>query len=377
MMKKAIHYITHWEDWHWFAKYALILPAWLWLCLKARSFWFFMPANPTLTFGGFIGEPKREMYKQLPPSSYPKSIYISPTISFQELQAQISVNQFTYPLIVKPDKGMMGLMFRKIESFDQLRQYHLAMPVDYIVQEMVSYPIEVSVFYYRYPGETKGHITGFLRKDYLQVVGDGKSTLRELILKCSRAQFRIKEMFSKHQSKLDTIVPAGEAFHLSEALNLSRGGRLISLEHEKDERLLKVFDDLSHYSKHFYYGRYDIKCASIEDLKQGKNYSILEFNGCGAEPHHIYHNGYSLAKACRILVEHWNVLYKISDYNYRQGIPRWSYLEGLRFTRKSNEHFKKLKALDSSFEFKPEGSLRIVNNFSKSTTPGLRVASTR
>jgi len=46
---------------------------------------------------------------------------------------------------------------------------------------------------------------------------------------------------------------------------------------EIDEDLLKVFDDLSHYTDKFYYGRYDIKTTSIEDLKQGKNFLVLEF----------------------------------------------------------------------------------------------------
>ena len=68
---------------------------------------------------------------------------------------------------------------------------------------------------------------------------------------------------------------------LSYASNRSRGGKLISLAHEIDEDLVRVFDQISHQSKHFYYGRYDIKCASIEKLKKGIDFSILEYNGAG------------------------------------------------------------------------------------------------
>ena len=244
----------------------------------------------------------------------------------------------------------MGFMFRKIESVDQLRQYHEAIAADYIIQEFISYPIEVSVFYYRFPNEQKGHITGFVRKEPMSVVGDGQSTLKELIGKYPRATFMQKEMFAKHESKLETIIPRGETYYLSHALNLSRGGKLVSLEHEKDERLLKVFDDLSH-DRNFYYGRYDISCKSIEDLKCGRNFSILEYNGCGAEPHHVYGNGYSLFEACRILVRHWTVLYKISMANYRTGMPRWNFMEGTRFVIKSRRHLARLQQLDATFEF--------------------------
>jgi len=368
MVKRALFYISHWENWHWFVKYILIAPAWFWNCLKARSFWFFTPSNPAITFGGFIGETKKEIYNQLPPSTYPRSIYISPSTSFPEVESLVRENHFTFPFAVKPDVGMMGLMFRKIESVEHLHQYHTAMPADYIIQDLVTYPVEVSVFYYRYPHENKGHITGFLKKEPMQVIGDGERTLRELILNYPRAQFRLRELFSKHESKLGVIIPAGEHFYLSFALNLSRGGRLINLEHEKDERLLTLFDALSHYSN-FYYGRYDIKCASIEDLKCGRNFSVLEYNGCGAEPHHVYGNGNNLFKACKILVDHWNILYTISIQNHQPGLPRWSYLDGLRFVRQAKRHFKKLRELDSTFEFAPATRLTVMNEFAASTTP--------
>ena len=375
MVNRVIRYITNWEDWHWFAKYILIGPAWLWICLKARSFWFFTPSNPSITFGGFIGETKSEIYEQLPPSTYPKSIYISPSTSFAEIQLLLKANRISFPMAVKPDAGMMGLMFRKIGSIDQLKQYHAIMPVDYIIQELITYPLEVSVFYYRYPNESRGHITGFLKKEYMEVTGDGKRTLRQLILNCPRAQFRRQEMFSKHASKLDDIIAPGECFHLSEALNLSRGGRLVSLAHENDDQLHKVFDELSHYSKKFYYGRYDIKCASVEDLKRGENFSILEYNGCGAEPHHVYGNGNSFFEACRILIDHWNILYRISTYNYDHGIRRWSYLEGLRFSRQAKAHFKKLKELDSTFEFKPGAATAVIGKLPETTSRDYLLAS--
>lgn len=332
-VKKFLYRLTHWETWHYLAKYIPIMPVWLWYCLRARSFWFFMPSNPTLTFGGFEGETKKEMFDQLPPHSYPKSVYITPSMDYTAIEKLVELNKFDFPLAVKPNVGMMGFMFRKIDSLEKLRQYHQKMPADYIIQDLANYPLEVSVFYYRFPDQQKGTITGFLKKEFLQVAGDGKSTLLELINNYPRVQFRLEEMKSKHSSRLNDIIPAGEVYCLSNALNLSRGGKLISLKHEKDEKLLKVFDDLSHYTNHFYYGRYDIKCASVEDLKEGKNFYILEYNGCGAEPHHIYGDGNNLLQAYKILLQHWNVLYRISKYNHSRGADRWGFLRGWQYLR--------------------------------------------
>jgi hypothetical protein len=310
--------------------------------------WFFTPSNPTLTFGGFEGESKKEMYDQLPPGSFPRTIFISRSKTFSEVERIVFSHGFKYPIAVKPDIGMMGFLFRKIENLGDLKRYHERMPVDYIIQEHVDYPIEVSVFYYRYPNERKGTITGFLKKECLQVTGDGKSTLLELMLSYPRVRFRLEEMKTKHTSRLDEVIPKGEVFYLSHALNLSRGGRLVSLEHEKDESLLKVFDELSHYTKHFYYGRYDIKCASIDDLKRGKNFAILEYNGSGAEPHHAYGNGNNLIQAYKIFLHHWNVLYKISRHNHKNGIRYWKLGPGLKYLRNAKRHFKVLRELDKT-----------------------------
>ena len=342
--------ITHWETWHYLAKYIPLAPAWFWYCLRARSLWFFTPSNPTLTFGGFEGESKKEMFDQLPPGSYPRSIYISPSMPFAELETKVTEAGYSYPFAVKPDVGMMGFMFRKIDSPTRLREYHEKMPVDYIVQDLIRYPLEVSVFYYRHPDERSGMITGFLKKGFLEVVGDGKSTLWELILDYPRVRFRLEEMRTKHLSSLNNILPPGEIYTLSNALNLSRGGQLISLAHEKDDRLLKVFDEISHYTKYFYYGRYDIKCVSVEDLKQGKNFYILEYNGCGAEPHHIYGDGNTLLQAYGILLHHWKQLYRISKTNHDNGIPYWDFRRGRDFLKKSKTHFAMLRALDAATE---------------------------
>ncbi|MEO8473516.1 MAG: hypothetical protein ABI477_15055 [Chryseolinea sp.] len=351
MMRKIGYYLTHWEVWHWFAKYIVIGPAWLWLCLKGRSFWFFTPSNPTISFGGWIGESKSEIYEQLPSDKYPRSIFVSPKEEFNNILSALKLKQLSLPLAVKPDIGMMGFMFRKVDTIDQLLQYHQFMPARYIIQELIDYPLEVSVFYYRFPNKATGNITGFIRKEFMQVTGDGNKDLETLIKEYPRAAFRLKELLSKHESHLKVVVPADKPYYLSYALNLSRGGRLISLEHEKDAQLLNVFDQISNYSGNFFYGRYDIKCNSIEDLKKGKNYSILEYNGSGAEPHHVYGNGFSFLQACGILIHHWNILFKISQINRASGIKPWTFRQGLVYSASAREHFRQLKAMDTIFEF--------------------------
>lgn len=346
-LSRGLFRLVHWETWDWRLKYILISPVWFWYCLRARSPWFFTASNPGLTFGGFDGESKREMYAQLPPAKIPRSVFISRQSSFDAIENVLNHHQLTYPFAVKPDVGKMGLMFRKINSREEWEQYHLNVHCDYILQEFINWPLEVSVFYYRLPDEKSGTITGFVRKDRLEVTGDGTSTLLELMQEYAPVRFRMSEMKTKHKDRLHHILPEGEEYFLSPALNLSRGSTLVSLQQEKDERLLRIFDELSHYTGNFYYGRYDVKCHSIEALKQGQ-FCILEYNGSGAEPHHVYGDGNNLLQACAILTSHWRMLYRISRLNHERGVDYWPLRKGWRFLKKASTYINWLAKTDAT-----------------------------
>src|SRR5881275_791723 len=117
------------ELWPFKLRYFLISPVWVWYCLRSGSPWFFSSSNPTLTFGGFEGEGKREMYELLPDNLYPRTIYVSPKDEITEIKYATVTNGFKYPFIVKPDVGMKGLLFRKIDNEEELIRYHKSIPV--------------------------------------------------------------------------------------------------------------------------------------------------------------------------------------------------------------------------------------------------------
>ncbi|PZR22746.1 MAG: hypothetical protein DI535_25410 [Citrobacter freundii] len=345
-IKKFFEKLFNWELWNFYVLYGPIGPVWLWYCLRSRSMWFFSSSNPTITFGGFEGEGKKEMYDQLPPHLVPRTIYILHDLPFDEVRKKIAEAGFKFPFIVKPDVGMKGILFRKIENEEQLIKYHDRIPVEYIVQDMITLPVEVSVFYYRYPDQEKGVVSGFIEKELLQVAGDGSSTLKALIERHPRARFRMDEMEHRHGHRFQRVIPKGEVFYLSYAGNHNRGAHFTNLHKEIDQNLHNVFDELSHYNGKFYYGRYDIKAASIEDLKQGKNFQIIEFNGCGAEPNHIYDCGMSIWQAYAEILRHWKALYRISRYNHRNGTPYWSFKKGYTFLKQARKHFQMLEKYD-------------------------------
>lgn len=338
--------IKNWEQWPFKVLYAPIVPVWLWYMIRSGSVWFFTASNPKLTFGGMEGEPKKEMHDLLPPHLRPVYFNVKPGEEFSEILKKLALHGIQYPLIVKPEIGGQGILFRKIDNEAYLKAYHEKMPAEYFIQEFIKYPLEVSLFYYRYPNEKKGHITGFLQKVPMQVTGDGVHTLKELILLNSKSKKRVEELQSKHAANFNKIIPANEKYILSYAANHNRGAHFIDLSEKINETMIHMLDEISLGINDFFYGRYDIMCNSIEELQQGKNFVILEYNGCGAEPNHFYDTGYTLTGAWKEILKHWKILFEISRYNYKHGVAYWPLFKGIRFRIDTKKYFKIINEAD-------------------------------
>ncbi len=338
--------IKNWEEWPFKILYAPITPVWFWYMIRSRAVWFFTPSNPKLTFGGMEGEPKKEMHDLLPEHLCPSFFNVKPGEDFSFVIENLKKHSIHFPLIVKPEVGGQGILFRKIDNEQQLKNYHKQVPVEYFVQQLILYPLEVSLFYYRYPNQTKGVVTGFLQKIPMQVTGDGIHSLEELILMNSKSKKRIAELSLQHLHNFKQVLSKDEKYILSFAANHNRGARFIDLKDEINDKIGATLDEISVSVNDFFYGRYDIMCNSLEELKQGKNFVILEYNGCGAEPNHFYDTGYTLIEAWKEILKHWKILYDISRMNHKAGIPYWPLLKGIRFRISTKKHYKKIKAAD-------------------------------
>lgn len=345
-MKKFWQQHTNWELWSFNIIYAPLIFVWGYYAIRAKRFWFFSPVNPSLDFSGFEGETKQEMFEQLDKEVYPNTIYIKPNETFKTILQRMQDAGLQYPVAVKPDIGTKGLCFRKIENDTQLLAYHKALPVDYLIQDMIEMPMELSVFYVRYPNEPKGRVTGMIAKEYLNVTGNGTSTLMELIENNPKAKNRVEELRKKHKDNLDKIIQANEVYYLSITGNHNRGAKFTNLHQQIDEKLVTVFDGISNHTKNFYYGRYDLKTTSIDDLKEGKNIAVLEFNGVGAEPNHIYDCNMSYWQALKTIANHWKYMYQIGKQNHKKGTPYIGFVKGLKHIKQAKAVYKKLEEYD-------------------------------
>ena len=333
--------LTQWEYWPFWLLYSPVYFYYTWLAIKCRSFFFFTAANPGIHFGGMLGESKMEIFDLLPKDYFPTTLKFKPGISKSAFLSVLESNQLKFPFILKPDIGERGWMVELIKNTEELERYLSKINVEFLLQEYVYYPLELGVFYYRYPDASRGTVSSIVQKDLLSVVGDGKRSVRELIHENPRAKMQ-EESIDKRSPDLMEQVPArGERVELVSIGNHSRGTTFLNANHLISEKLIRVFDEISKKIDGFYFGRYDIRCTSIDDLYEGKNVQILELNGAGAEPGHIYQPGYSLFQAYRDIMHHLRVLAEIGQINEKDGVPFLSLRQGLKELLKIRRYNKR------------------------------------
>jgi len=337
--------LFNWEYWSFAAVYTWIYPIWFFLCLRARSFFFFVASNPSIKNGGFVGESKKDIVSIIPPEKHPKTIFFSAPVDAEKVLAELQAAQMQYPLIGKPNIGGRGRGVKTLRNAEDVREYVKKAFMDFHIQEFVSYKKEAGIFYYRYPDKDRGVVSGIVRKEFLTVTGDGKSSLRELLRRDSRAIMYFSALERIHGEQLDEVLPAGESKIVSPYGNHARGAKFLDDSHLIDEELTTVIDNLCKEIPGFYFGRLDIRYESWDLLKQGKNFCIIEVNGAGSEPTHMYDPKHSLFYAWKEIVRHWIILWRISRMNHKKGHRYLTFKEGIDMFRESKRYDRILEEM--------------------------------
>ncbi|TCI85666.1 D-alanine--D-alanine ligase [Tenacibaculum sp. M341] len=331
MIKKInITKLTNWEYWPSSMFYLPNLPYAFYLAIRAKHPAFFSVANPAIKSSGNGTESKFDTIQLVPEKFRPKSILIKPKTDFSIIKKKIEKSNIEYPLIAKPDIGFRGLLVKKINSEVDLKKYFDSYPIDIIIQEFLDYENECGVFYHRNPKSNKGVITSITLKKFISVIGDGKSSLQELIHQDNRAKIYFDLFKEIHKENLDSIPSENEVIKLTVIGNHSKGTQFINGNHLISKKLENTFDQLSKSIDGWYYGRVDLKYNSFKELEEGIDFKVLEINGIIAEPTHIYDSeNFTYFKALKAIRNHWKYLFNISITNHE--IKKIPYKSPLQF----------------------------------------------
>jgi hypothetical protein len=328
MVRAAIRLqrFKYWEFWPAWMFYPPVAVYCLWLSIKHRGLTLPTAANPGIFSGGLVGESKMATLKNLMESSpefTAEAELLQGTSSQERLESLLEICRrcgIEYPFILKPDVGQRGAGVKLVRSEVQVRDYLDRTTAPLIVQRYAPGPHEAGVFYYRFPYEFAGHIFAITEKVFPKIVGDGQSTIAELIWKDRRARFLVDKYLQRLHERREEVLAAGETLKLVEAGNHAQGCIFRDGMHLSSPALIETIDSISRKLPGFYIGRYDIRYASEADLRAGRDFQIVELNGAASEATSIYDSRNSLFNAYRTLFHQWDLVFSIGAANRRNGI---------------------------------------------------------
>ncbi len=306
--------IPHHEHWPWWMLVAPFWPFWIWYGIRLRNLTWFTAVNPGIEDGGFMGESKKAIQGIIPLELQPKTFYVDEENVFEKVKQNIDL---PYPYIAKPDVGGRGRKIAIIKNEGDLESYNDTVGEEYMLQEMIEAPLELGVFFVKIPNAPKGFVTSVTSKGFLQVVGDGVSSIRELMKKNARAEMQVDRIsafidLNKIPSKDETVL-------LEQIGNHSLGTKFINESHRINDRLHQVFNEIVNRIDGFYYGRFDLRVTNWEDLYSGKNISILELNGLTSDVTHVFDPTFPTKDVFKVQYAHIKKAYRIAKQNLKAG----------------------------------------------------------
>jgi membrane protein DedA with SNARE-associated domain len=324
------------EFWPAWLFYLPLLPWLAWLSLRHRGALAWTAANPGIPHGGVVGESKFAILEQLPPQAVVPSLLAPPgplCRRLEQVRGALTEKGWAFPLVLKPDAGQRGAGVKRAKDFQDVERYLSAQPEAVLVQPWHPGPYEAGVFYYRLPGDEAGRIFSVTDKVFPVLVGDGKSTLEELIWRHPRFRMQAGVFLTRHAAARGRILAAGEHLPLALAGNHCQGTMFRDGAHLITSDLERAIDSIARSFPGFFIGRFDIRYSSPEDFAAGRRLAVVELNGATSESTNIYDPSWSLLAAYRTLFRQWALLYRIGSANRRLGRPATSLPSLLRLIR--------------------------------------------
>lgn len=297
---------------------------WLWLSLRHRSFTLPSSANPAITAGGLVGETKLEYFATMGPlalAATARHCAIGPhqraMASVREAMARAGID---FPLIAKPDLGMCGFGVRLVADEPALAAYFGVFPKaqTIVLQQYLPQEGEAGVFYARAPHQVHGRIIGLALRYFPQVLGDGASSIGQLIAADPRIG-RVRQ--AGHDLAIDcSRVPReGETVRLATIGSTRVGGLYRDGAACITPALTAAIDAIARDMQQFHFGRFDLRFADLASLRAGRDLRIMEVNGAGSEAIQAWDPDLSLGRAFQLIFDKQRTLFQIAAANRRLG----------------------------------------------------------
>jgi len=305
--------------------YGPVVLQWIALGLRYRDFSLPTAANPAITTGGLCGESKAAILDLVRGQARdwiaPYATMVTGGSDAACARAALVEAGLALPLVIKPDIGCNGTGVRLVENETALDATLATFPrgVRLVLQSLVPWEGEAGIFYIRRPDDDMGHISSLTLKSAPSVTGDGVSSLRALIMADPR-HGKLQHLYlARLGPRLGEVPAQGERVRLVFAGNHCKGSIFRNGATEITPALTARIDAIARSMPDFCFGRIDVRFRSLQGLREGRDFSIIEINGVGSEATHIWDPATPLREVFAAQFAHYREAFEIGRENRRRG----------------------------------------------------------
>lgn len=332
--------LSSFEFWPGWIFYTPIVIYWILLGLRYRDFSTPTAANPRIETGGLCGESKSGILDMAGTTAArwiaPYTTLFTSTDDTRRAEEAMAHKGLSLPVVVKPDIGCNGTGVKLARTSAELDAALAAFPrgIKLVTQRLIPYRHEAGLFYIRHPDSPHGTLSSLTYKDIPALSGNGRDTVMELLKQDPRTRLLLHIYTPRLQNRLHEVLPEGETIDLVFTGNHCKGAIFRNGAADITPALTARLDEIMQDIPDFHFGRVDVKFDSVDALRAGEKFEIIEINGVGSEATHIWDSRTSLREAYAAQFHHYGETFRIGAKKKKAGWKSSGLWHGVRLWRR-------------------------------------------
>ena len=242
------------------------------------------------------------------------------------------LRELSFPLLASPSEGPGAWRGRRMPGAASLGRYlaRLRPGQDIIVQSPCNWTGSAELLWYRMPGEPRGRIFSLVLKSYLRVIGDGKSTLGELINDDPATELVRGALLRRHRRRLGRVLEAGRVYELVARGGIADGIVFRDATDRVTPQLAAAVEELASGVEDLRFGRFELRYHNEQCFLAGEDLLVVGLSDPGAEDTRVRDSRIPLPLCHRIQFRYYSALFRLGAAVRAEGAQPLEWGEWLR-----------------------------------------------